>query len=147
MISRKRLLHKQKEIAAHLESMYNKGDLLKNVGLYEKDVSLRRKIKAGQISTNIESGKQGKHIVGHNNYIPGRSYLTVSEDQVQNLVNKYAGSGRMQRDGKDRWSHKEIIVSDEIIGISVDPVTGEGKETNKFVIHYSKKGVHIVPCE
>lgn len=138
---------KQKEIAAHLESMYNKGDLLKNVGLYEKDVSLRRKIKAGQISTNIESGKQGKHIVGHNNYIPGRSYLTVSEDQVQNLVNKYAGTGRMQRDGKDRWSHKEIIVSDEIIGISVDPVTGEGKETNKFVIHYSKKGVHIVPCE
>lgn len=138
---------KQKEIAAHLESMYNKGDLLKNVGLYEKDVSLRRKIKAGQISTNIESGKQGKHIVGHNNYIPGRSYLTVSEDQVQNLVNKYAGTGRMQRDGKDRWSHKEIIVSDEIIGISVDPVTGEGKETNKFVIHYSKKSVHIVPCE
>lgn len=138
---------KQKEIAAHLESMYNKGDLLKNAGLYEKDVSLRRKIKAGQISTNIESGKQGKHIVGHNNYIPGRSYLTVSEDQVQNLVNRHAGTGRMQRDGKDKWSHKEIIISDETIGISVDPVTGEEKETNKFVIHYSKKGVHIVPCE
>lgn len=138
---------KQKEIAAHLESMYNKGDLLKNAGLYEKDVSLRRKIKTGQISTNIESGKQGKHIVGHNNYIPGRSYLTVSEDQVQNLVNRYAGTGRMQRDGKDKWSHKEIIISDETIGISVDPVTGEEKETNKFVIHYSKKGVHIVPCE
>lgn len=138
---------KQKEIAAHLESMYNKGDLLKNAGLYEKDVSLRRKIKAGQISTSIESGKQGKHIVGHNNYIPGRSYLTVSEDQVQNLVNRYAGTGRMQRDRKDKWSHKEIIISDETIGISVDPVTGEEKETNKFVIHYSKKGVHIVPCE
>lgn len=138
---------KQKEIAAHLESMYNKGDLLKNTGLYEKDVSLRRKIKAGQISTNIESGKQGKHIVGHNNYIPGRSYLTVSEDQVQNLVNRYAGTGRMQRDRKDKWSHKEIIISDETIGISVDPVTGEEKETNKFVIHYSKKGAHIVPCE
>lgn len=138
---------KQKEIAAHLESMYNKGDLLKNAGLYEKDVSLRRKIKAGQISTNIESGKQGKHIVGHNNYIPGRSYLTVSEDQVQNLVNRYAGTGRMQRDRKDKWSHKEIIISDETIGISVDPVTGEEKETNKFVIHYSKKGAHIVPCE
>ena len=138
---------KQKEIAAHLESMYNKGDLLKNTGLYEKDVSLRRKIKAGQISTNIESGKQGKHIVGHNNYIPGRSYLTVSEDQVQNLVNRYAGTGRIQRDRKDKWSHKEIIISDETIGISVDPVTGEEKETNKFVIHYSKKGAHIVPCE
>ncbi|MFQ7566370.1 MAG: polymorphic toxin type 50 domain-containing protein, partial [Clostridium perfringens] len=26
----------------------------------------------------IEVGKQGKHIVGHNNYIEGRSYLTIS---------------------------------------------------------------------
>ena len=138
---------KQKEIAAHLESMYNKGDLLKNVNLYEKDVSLRRKIKAGQISTNIESGKQGKHIMGHNNYIPGRSYLTISEDQVQNLVQKYAGTGWIRRDGNERWSHKEIITADKIIGVVVDPLTGEKKETRKFVIHYSKKGVHIVPCK
>lgn len=138
---------KQKEIAAHLESMYNKGDLLKNVNLYEKDVSLRRKIKVGQISTNIESGKQGKHIMGHNNYIPGRSYLTISEDQVQNLVQKYAGTGWIRRDGNERWSHKEIITADKIIGVAVDPLTGEKKETRKFVIHYSKKGVHIVPCK
>lgn len=138
---------KQKEIAAHLESMYNKGDLLKNAGLYEKDVSLRRKIKAGQISTNIEEGKQGKHILGHNNYIPGRSYLTISESEIRELVNRYAGTGRMQRDKKDRWAYKEIITSDTIIGVSVDPVSGVGKETNRFVIHYAKKGVHIVPCE
>lgn len=138
---------KQKEIAAYLESMYNKGDLLKNISLYEKDVSLRRKIKAGQISTNIESGKQGKHIMGHNNYIPGRSYLTISEDQVQNLVHKYAGTGWIRRDGNERWSHKEIITADKIIGVVVDPLTGKKKETRKFVIHYSKKGVHIVPCK
>lgn len=138
---------KQKEIAAHLESMYNKGELLKNVSLYEKDVSLRRKIKAGQISTNIEEGKQGKHILGHNNYISGRSYLTISESEIQELVNRYAGTGKMQRDKKDRWAYKEIITSDTIIGVSVDPVSGVGKETNRFVIHYAKKGVHIVPCE
>ena len=136
---------KQKEIAAHLESMYNKGDLLKNADLYEKDVDLRQKIKTGQISTDIETGKQGKHIKGHNNYIPGRSYLTVSESEIRDLVNKYAGTGRMRRDSADRWAHKEAAVADKIIGVVVDPVTGKETETRKFIIHYSKKGVHIVP--
>lgn len=136
---------KQKEIAAHLESMYNKGDLLKNADLYEKDVALRQKIKTGQISTDIETGKQGKHIKGHNNYIPGRSYLTVSESEIRDLVNKYAGTGRMRRDSADRWAHKEAAVADKIIGVVVDPVTGKETETRKFIIHYSKKGVHIVP--
>ena len=138
---------KQKEIAAHLESMYNKGELLKNVDLYEKDVSLKQKIREGQISTEVEAGKQGKHILGHNNYLPGRSYLTVPEDEIQRLVHQYAGTGWIRRDGNDRWSHKETVTADKIIGVAVDPLTGEKKETRKFVIHYSKKGVHIVPCK
>lgn len=137
---------KQKEIATHLESMYNKGELLKNVDLYEKDVSLKQKIRGGQIPTEVEAGKQGKHILGHNNYLPGRSYLTVPEDEIQKLVRQYAGTGWIRRDGNDRWSHKEIVTADKIIGVVVDPMTGEKKETRKFVIHYSKKGVHIVPC-
>ena len=137
---------KQKEIAARLESMYNKGELLKNVDLYEKDVSLKQKIRGGQISTEVETGKQGKHILEHSNYLPGRSYLTVPEDEIQKLVRQYAGTGWIRRDGNDRWSHKEIVTADKIIGVVMDPMTGEKKETRKFVIHYSKKGVHIVPC-
>lgn len=137
----------QKAIEARLKKMYNKNSLEENIRLYEKDVSIRKDIRSGKISTRIEKGKQGKHIKGHNNYIPGRSYLTVSEDQVQDLVRKYAGTGRMQRDGKDRWVHKEIITGDEIIGVSIDPATGHEQETKKFVIHYAKNGVHIVPCE
>ena len=114
--------------------------------LYEKDVSLKQKIRGGQISTEVETGKQGKHILEHSNYLPGRSYLTVPEDEIQKLVRQYAGTGWIRRDGNDRWSHKEIVTADKIIGVVMDPMTGEKKETRKFVIHYSKKGVHIVPC-
>lgn len=137
---------KQKEIAAHLESMYNKGELLKNADLYEKDVSLKQKIRGGQISTKVEAGKQGKHILGHNNYLTGRSYLTVPGDEIQRLIRQYAGTGWIRRDSNDRWVNKEIVTADKVIGVAVDPLTGETKETRKFVIHYSKKGVHIVPC-
>ena len=138
---------RQKEIEARLADMYNKSSLEENIRLYEKDVSIRKDIRSGKISTSVEKGKQGKHIIGHNNYIPGRSYLTISEDEVQQLVNKYAGTGWMQRDGKNRWVHKEIITADEVIGVSVDPAAGYEQETKKFVIHYAKNGVHIVPCE
>lgn len=137
---------KQNEIEAWLAGMYNKSSLEENIRLYEKDVSIRKDIRSGKIYTSVEKGKQGKHIIGHNNYIPGRSYLTVSEDQVQNLVQKYAGTGWLRRDSNDRWVHKEIVTADRTIGVVVDPLTGEKKGTRKFVIHYSKTGVHIVPC-
>ncbi len=137
---------RQKEIEARLADMYNKSNLEENIRLYEKDVSIRKDIRSGKISTSIENGKQGKHIVGHNNYIPGRSYLTVSEDEIQRLVNQYAGTGWIQRDGNDRWTHKEIVVTDKEIGVVVNPETGGETKTKKMVIHYSKNGVHIVPC-
>lgn len=137
---------RQKKIESRLESMYNKGDLLENIKIYEADVAIRKNIRSGNISTNIHSGKQGKHIKGHNNYIPGRSYLTISETEVQELVRKYAGSGWIRRDHADRWVHKEIVTADHIIGVVVNPDTGVEEETRKFVIHYAGNGVHIVPA-
>lgn len=137
----------KKVIEAKLEKMYNKGNLLDNIKIYEKDVSLRQRIRSGTVSTQVELGKQGKHIKLHSNYIQGRSYLTVSETEVQDLVNKYAGSGKLLRDSKDEWRHREIVTADEPIGYSVNPVTGEETLTKCFTIHYSKKGVHIVPTE
>ena len=136
---------KQKEVEAWLENMYNKGDLMKNIRIYDMDLKIRKDIRSGKRPITILPGKQGKHIKGHNNYIQGRSYLTISADRAQDLVNKYAGTGLMRRDRKDRWTHKEIITADQYIGVVVDPVTGAEIPTKKFVIHYSKDGVHIVP--
>lgn len=118
---------------------------LENIKLKEKDIHLSKRIKSDKVLKTIESGKQGKHIKGHNNYIPGRSYLTITEKEAQELVNRYAGTGYFQRDKKDAWKHKEIIEADKPIGMNVDPETGEEIKTNRFVIHYSKNGVHIVP--
>ena len=91
----------------------------------------------------INIGKQEKHILGSNNYTEGRSYLTISKDEAQNLVNKYAGKGIINFNKNGKWDKKEIITVDQEIGIAKSKL-GEFK-TNSFKIHYSKDGVHIVP--
>ena len=39
------------------------------------------------------------------------------------------------------------MLSDEIMGVNVDPSTREETETRRFVIHYGKKGTHVVPTK
>lgn len=89
--------------------------------------------------TTLNAGKQGKHIVGHNNYIKGKSIVKGTMDEIQKLVNDFAGKGE--------WigANKERIDFGKIIGQYVDPITGKLYDTTKAIIHYSKKGVHIVP--
>ncbi len=112
-----------------------------------KDQPIRDKIRSDEQPKTIEVGKQGKHILGHNNYIDGRSYLTVTMDEAQELVDKYAGTGELRRDGKGNWVNKEFIMSPQIIGVWINQRTGEQIKTHRFAIHYSKKGAHIVPAE
>jgi len=45
------------------------------------------------------------------------------------------------------WDKKEIIKVDKDIGVNVNNRTNEHSSTNKFKVHYSKKGVHIVPTK
>lgn len=108
------------------------------------DARIQDRIKTGKTSTSVLAGKQGKHILGHNNYTEGRSYLNSNED-VQALVNKYAGTGTIVRDASGKWAHKEVVTADHPIGFAVSQVDGSATETSTFTIHYSKKGVHIVP--
>lgn len=108
------------------------------------DARIQDRIKTGKTSTSVLAGKQGKHILGHNNYITGRSYLNSKED-VQALINKYAGTGTLVRDASGKWAHKEVVTADHPIGFAVSQVDGSETETSTFTIHYSKQGVHIVP--
>lgn len=134
-----------RRVASELDAKYNKGDTLQNFKIYEKDDKLKKKIVSGEIPVKIDLGKQGKHIKGHNNYSDGKSYLTIDENETQKLVEKYAGTGSFKRDRNDKWTNKEFITSDKVIGYIVDPVTGVEMPTSRFSIHYSKNGVHIVP--
>lgn len=102
-------------------------------------------IKDGRQPLKIEVGKQGKHILGHNNYIEGRSYLKINLEEAQELINKYAGTGKLVIDSKGNWRKQEIIKTDRAIGVNVSDIDGSERETNSFKIHYSKKGTHIVP--
>lgn len=110
-----------------------------------RDGNLQKKIKSDYI-LDIETGKQGKHIKGHNNYQQGKSYLNISMEDAQMLVDKYAGTGEIQRDNSGKWKHTEIITQNkQNIGYVVSAVNGEEIETSFFKIHYSKNGTHIVP--
>ena len=51
----------------------------------------------------------------------------------------------IERDRKGIFANKEFIILDKKIGVSINPITFEKTSTNKFYIHYSKTGVHIVP--
>lgn len=106
---------------------------------------IRKFIKSDAQPKTILEGKQGKHIKGHNNYTEGRSYITIPIEEIQRLVEQYAGTGQLAFKDGVTWRRQEVIFVDRIIGIDVNEITRDETSTNGFKIHYSKKGVHIVP--
>ena len=120
-----------------------KDDLIQK-GINDKIKEVRDYIKSEECIKKIHDGKQGKHIVGHNNY-DGKSYLADGVDP-QKLVDEYHGTGDLKITNPNKnWIKKEFIMSNKVIGYDVDPVTGEITPTRYFSIHYSKNGTHIVP--
>jgi len=91
--------------------------------------------------TTVSAGKQGKHIVGNNNFIEGRSIFNGTVDDAQRLVDNFAGTGE--------WigTNKERVNFGEVIGQYVNPATNEAVDTTVGIIHYSKTGTHIVPAQ
>lgn len=114
-------------------------------GIIQSDEDIRKHIKSDNIVKILNKGAQQKHVKSNSRYIEGRSYLTISEEEAQDLVNKYAGTGTLEFDRKGQFKNKELIVIDKSIGININNLDSEETETNKFYIHYGKKGTHIVP--
>lgn len=119
------------------------GEVADTAKLADKAVDIS---KATKTATNFKTfpkkihiGKQGKHILGHNNYQKGKSILNISTNDAQKLINKYSGKGR--KIGTSR----EIVNFKKVIGKYVDPKTGKSYDTTVGTIHYSKSGTHLVP--
>lgn len=92
----------------------------------------------------IHDGKQGKHILGHNNYQSG-SYFKNGID-ISKLAKENLGRGEFKMDVKGNWTNKEFITVNKNIGYDVDKITKIHTETNRFSIHYdSKNKIHLVP--
>lgn len=137
-----------KSFAEFQEMKYNSIDEWKNLkAQYADAIGIKNEQQAKQYISNVNKtinvGKQNRHILDSKSYTSGRSYLTITTEEAQNLVNKYAGTGILEFSDSGKWSKKEIITTDKIIGV-VKNRLGEIK-TNSFKIHYSKTGVHIVP--
>ncbi|WP_338627572.1 polymorphic toxin type 50 domain-containing protein [Clostridium baratii] len=135
---------KEARAGLNIEDDNIKSEVLKQKALNAKIKEIREYIKTKQ-PLKIEVGKQGKHILGHNNYIEGRSYLTISLEEAQDIINKYAGTGEIKTNSKGEWDRKETIKTNKEIGVNVSILDGSENKTNSFKIHYSKKGTHIVP--
>ena len=118
-------------------------DTAKLAKMADKAVDISRATKT---ATNFKSfpkkihiGKQGKHILGHNNYQKGKSILNISTGDAQKLINKYTGKGRKI------GTNRETVNFKKVIGKYVDPKTGKAYDTTVGTIHYSKSGTHLVP--
>ena len=48
-------------------------------------------------------------------------------------------------DVNGNFIHKERLTFDHIVGVNVNPVTGQETPTNRLYVYYSKTGTHVVP--
>ena len=112
--------------------------------IMQTEEEIRERIRSDSTNKLLNKGAQQKHIRGSSRYIDGRSYLTISEEEAQELVNQYAGTGTLEFNRKGEFNNKELIVLDKSIGVNLNKDTHE-TETNRFYIHYGVKGTHIVP--
>ena len=115
--------------------------------------SLQSRVADGRVSNDIRSGKyslelnvnkQNKHFKEHANYKEGNRYLTISAKKCQEIVSKYSGTGKIERDKSGQFAKKEVVILNREVGYLKD-LSGKWTPTNKIKIHYSKSGTHIVP--
>lgn len=124
---------------------YNDVEKYEKIKTKVKDLKLQSRIINGDYNLVLREGQQGKHILGHNNYITGRSYIVASMEQIQECINKNAGKGHIERTRLGEWKNQELITDENITGYVID-LHGNVIATNRFKIHYSKeKGTHLVP--
>ncbi len=109
--------------------------------LENRDI-LKKKVAKGDISLKINHELQNRHVLGTKEYIAGRSYITISEEELQNIINNNYATGKVTISKSGQI--KETIFINRIIGIDKD-LEGNEFETNGLKIHYSKSRTHVVP--
>ena len=98
---------------------------------------IRRFIRSGAVSKKINQEKQGRHVRRSIYYLEGRSYL-LDEIDPQKLVDACHGTGFAPLGQSGAWKSKETVRVVFWVGKSL---------TDRFTIHYSQTGAHVVPSE
>jgi len=123
----------------------NNGESQKRHASVPTDGLAKNRIVNG-FEAKVNIGQQEKHIPGTNNYKneikngKPKSPMNGNVDEIQVLLNKKAGTGEMI------GTNKERVEFGEVIGQYVDITTGTATNTEIGIIHYGKKGAHIVPA-
>ncbi|MFD4434211.1 polymorphic toxin type 50 domain-containing protein, partial [Nocardia sp. NPDC058497] len=92
---------------------------------------------APQEAPPVHDGKQGKHIEGHPNYIPGRSKLTEDPNELAQSAGTGDPVGRVPRGDA---GFKERVDFGREIGQYADPQTGQLTPPPKGIITYAGDG-------
>ena len=111
--------------------------------LRDAEAPIREAIRNGSYPLKINTEKQMRHMLG--TATPGRSIITISVEELQNIINLNAGNGKINlTDDLKGWKNTEIIDASKEIGYTINR---EGKQifTKSLKIHYSKTGTHAVP--
>ncbi|MGF6148256.1 Protein of uncharacterised function (DUF1020) [Kingella potus] len=90
------------------------------------------------IGKQIHEGVQGKHILDHNNYLPGRSVLDSNVDPQELLNGIHSGNYPVI----SKTSRGMPVVD---FGKTIGVDASSGLSTNFGAVHTGNKGVHIVP--
>ena len=108
----------------------------------------RSRIRSGELPLSVKEGDQGKHVRGHKNYDPTRSELDGGMEAARALVRRYHGRGDMHAhlDKNGGLSAREVCRAEGRIGVWRDR-DGNERPTDRFTIHYPKRGAHVVPAK
>lgn len=114
---------------------------------------------ANAAAMEVHADKQAKHIAGsrqHEQYVAnlkrkGGAYkepsgITVTLEEVHDLIEKHAGTGTAQTTRSGKWSGRETCDAGRVIGYVIGD-NGEHIPTTRFTIHYADGDVHIVPTK
>lgn len=133
------------------------GSTEKNVDAWLRDQKIRNQIGSDKYPLTLHQGRQNKHIPGTNAYKQyaanlaskgeyGPPYLTVGDEEIKSLVEKYHGTGILLKRKDGTWRGIErITIHPDKVGVAVNNLTGTEADTTTFTIRYSKDGVHIAP--
>lgn len=114
---------------------------------------------ANAAAMEVATDKQAKHIAGsrqHEQYVAnlkrkGGAYkepsgITVTLEEVRELVAKHAGAGMARATRAGNWNKREVCDAGRVIGYVIGD-NGEHIPTTRFTIHYADGDVHIVPAK
>lgn len=123
----------------------------------EEKREFQSKVLQGLVRLKTRIQKQDKHIYGTKRFIEeiekarqlGQSlpsyFPNISSSDIERMFSSYYGHGKMDR--KNDGSMREFVTVPGIEAYYYEAREQRYKPTNRFMIKYSKYGVHVIPVE